>query len=202
MDQNEARMKTNVSRRVNEKIILNDLIWEKSRSCCFWLMPLSVTAHSNKTSNVFFQIFCCTDCPWCDEWCSCALLFTKDSQLEEEDRLSGHWCAGTTYSTCHYFSHFSPSDNEKFGCNVNLSFFLPQTMLMFLVFYAGDLANVFFAVTVGTGLYWLIFYKVSLISVGLFIKGLIIFMLEYSGMFVLVSLSCSSSFEPLCLISF
>ncbi|XP_015806097.1 meckelin isoform X1 [Nothobranchius furzeri] len=33
------------------------------------------------------------------------------------------------------------------------------TILKFLLFYAGDLANVFFAVTVGTGLYWLIFYK-------------------------------------------
>ncbi|KAM9851613.1 meckelin [Aulostomus maculatus] len=33
------------------------------------------------------------------------------------------------------------------------------TMLKFLLFYAGDLANVFFIVTVGTGLYWLIFYK-------------------------------------------
>ncbi|KAG7242035.1 hypothetical protein INR49_024080 [Caranx melampygus] len=34
-----------------------------------------------------------------------------------------------------------------------------ETMMKFLLFYAGDLANVFFAVTVGTGLYWLIFYK-------------------------------------------
>uniref|UniRef100_A0A7N8X8J7 Transmembrane protein 67 n=1 Tax=Mastacembelus armatus TaxID=205130 RepID=A0A7N8X8J7_9TELE len=34
-----------------------------------------------------------------------------------------------------------------------------MTMLKFALFYAGDLANVFFAVTVGTGLYWLIFYK-------------------------------------------
>ncbi|XP_070822056.1 meckelin isoform X1 [Chaetodon trifascialis] len=34
-----------------------------------------------------------------------------------------------------------------------------ETMLKFLLFYAGDLANVFFAVTVGTGLYWLILYK-------------------------------------------
>uniref|UniRef100_A0AAY5EG89 Transmembrane protein 67 n=1 Tax=Electrophorus electricus TaxID=8005 RepID=A0AAY5EG89_ELEEL len=34
-----------------------------------------------------------------------------------------------------------------------------QTILKFLLFYAGDLANVFFVVTVGTGLYWLIFYK-------------------------------------------
>uniref|UniRef100_A0A8C2WWV0 Transmembrane protein 67 n=1 Tax=Cyclopterus lumpus TaxID=8103 RepID=A0A8C2WWV0_CYCLU len=34
-----------------------------------------------------------------------------------------------------------------------------KTMLTFLLFYAGDLANVFFSVTVGTGLYWLIFYK-------------------------------------------
>uniref|UniRef100_A0A672G4C2 Transmembrane protein 67 n=1 Tax=Salarias fasciatus TaxID=181472 RepID=A0A672G4C2_SALFA len=33
------------------------------------------------------------------------------------------------------------------------------TLFKFLLFYAGDLANVFFAVTVGTGLYWLIFYK-------------------------------------------
>uniref|UniRef100_UPI003AAA338D meckelin isoform X1 n=1 Tax=Centroberyx gerrardi TaxID=166262 RepID=UPI003AAA338D len=34
-----------------------------------------------------------------------------------------------------------------------------ETMLKFLLFYAGDLANVFFVITVGTGLYWLIFYK-------------------------------------------
>ncbi|KAG7282199.1 hypothetical protein CRUP_034946 [Coryphaenoides rupestris] len=34
-----------------------------------------------------------------------------------------------------------------------------ETMLKFLLFYAGDLANVFFCVTVGTGLYWLIFSK-------------------------------------------
>ncbi|KAM3614430.1 uncharacterized protein V6R79_014172 [Siganus canaliculatus] len=34
-----------------------------------------------------------------------------------------------------------------------------ETMLKFLLFYAGDLANVFFAITVGTGLYWVIFYK-------------------------------------------
>ena len=32
--------------------------------------------------------------------------------------------------------------------------------MKFLLFYAGDLANVFFVITVGTGLYWLIFYKV------------------------------------------
>ncbi|XP_045064306.1 meckelin-like isoform X3 [Coregonus clupeaformis] len=34
-----------------------------------------------------------------------------------------------------------------------------ETVLKFLLFYAGDLANVFFIITVGTGLYWLIFYK-------------------------------------------
>ncbi|XP_023557118.1 meckelin isoform X2 [Octodon degus] len=34
-----------------------------------------------------------------------------------------------------------------------------QTVMKFLVFYAGDLANVFFIVTMGTGLYWLIFFK-------------------------------------------
>uniref|UniRef100_A0A3Q3E8H1 Transmembrane protein 67 n=1 Tax=Labrus bergylta TaxID=56723 RepID=A0A3Q3E8H1_9LABR len=34
-----------------------------------------------------------------------------------------------------------------------------ETVMKFLLFYAGDLANVFFTVTVGTGLYWLIFYK-------------------------------------------
>ncbi|XP_055019788.1 meckelin [Boleophthalmus pectinirostris] len=33
------------------------------------------------------------------------------------------------------------------------------TVFKFLLFYAGDLANVFFVVTVGTALYWLIFYK-------------------------------------------
>lgn len=55
------------------------------------------------------------------------------------------------------------------GSNVCLSvFLLPQTMMKFLLFYAGDLANVFFAVTVGTGLYWLIFYKVSLIPLGFY----------------------------------
>ncbi|XP_010883024.1 meckelin isoform X2 [Esox lucius] len=34
-----------------------------------------------------------------------------------------------------------------------------ETVLKFLLFYAGDLANVFFVITMGTGLYWLIFYK-------------------------------------------
>nr|XP_023668238.1 meckelin isoform X2 [Paramormyrops kingsleyae] len=33
------------------------------------------------------------------------------------------------------------------------------TVLKFLLFYAGDLANVFFIITMGTGIYWLIFYK-------------------------------------------
>ncbi|XP_067835444.1 meckelin [Heptranchias perlo] len=33
------------------------------------------------------------------------------------------------------------------------------TVLKFLLFYAGDLANTFFLVTFGTGLYWLIFFK-------------------------------------------
>ncbi|KTG33446.1 hypothetical protein cypCar_00005011 [Cyprinus carpio] len=37
-----------------------------------------------------------------------------------------------------------------------------QTIMKFLVFYAGDLANVFFIITVGTGLYWLIFFKAQL----------------------------------------
>uniref|UniRef100_A0A8C1XJZ4 Transmembrane protein 67 n=1 Tax=Cyprinus carpio TaxID=7962 RepID=A0A8C1XJZ4_CYPCA len=36
------------------------------------------------------------------------------------------------------------------------------TIMKFLVFYAGDLANVFFIITVGTGLYWLIFFKAQL----------------------------------------
>ncbi|XP_041104732.1 meckelin-like isoform X2 [Polyodon spathula] len=34
-----------------------------------------------------------------------------------------------------------------------------QNVLKFLLFFAGDMANVFFVVTVGTGLYWLIFFK-------------------------------------------
>ncbi|KAG9283614.1 meckelin [Astyanax mexicanus] len=34
-----------------------------------------------------------------------------------------------------------------------------QTILKFLLIYAGDLASVFFVITVGTGLYWVIFYK-------------------------------------------
>uniref|UniRef100_A0A4W3IK67 Transmembrane protein 67 n=1 Tax=Callorhinchus milii TaxID=7868 RepID=A0A4W3IK67_CALMI len=36
------------------------------------------------------------------------------------------------------------------------------TVIKFLLFYAGDLANIFFLVTVGTGLYWLVFFKVLL----------------------------------------
>uniref|UniRef100_A0A8C2I8V7 Transmembrane protein 67 n=1 Tax=Cyprinus carpio TaxID=7962 RepID=A0A8C2I8V7_CYPCA len=36
------------------------------------------------------------------------------------------------------------------------------TIMEFLVFYAGDLANVFFIIIVGTGLYWLIFFKAQL----------------------------------------
>uniref|UniRef100_A0A8D2QSC4 Transmembrane protein 67 n=1 Tax=Zosterops lateralis melanops TaxID=1220523 RepID=A0A8D2QSC4_ZOSLA len=34
-----------------------------------------------------------------------------------------------------------------------------QTFFKFLLFYAGDLANVFFIITVGTGIYWLVFFK-------------------------------------------
>uniref|UniRef100_A0A8I3WSJ1 Transmembrane protein 67 n=1 Tax=Callithrix jacchus TaxID=9483 RepID=A0A8I3WSJ1_CALJA len=34
-----------------------------------------------------------------------------------------------------------------------------DTVMKFLVYYAGYLANVFFIITVGTGLYWLIFFK-------------------------------------------
>ncbi|KAM6373257.1 LOW QUALITY PROTEIN: meckelin [Alca torda] len=34
-----------------------------------------------------------------------------------------------------------------------------QTVFKFLLFYAGDLANVFFLITVGTGIYWLVFFK-------------------------------------------
>ncbi|NXO00768.1 MKS3 protein, partial [Rhinopomastus cyanomelas] len=34
-----------------------------------------------------------------------------------------------------------------------------QTVLKFLLFYAGDLANVFFIITVGKGIYWLVFFK-------------------------------------------
>ncbi|XP_015341443.1 meckelin isoform X2 [Marmota marmota marmota] len=34
-----------------------------------------------------------------------------------------------------------------------------QTVMKFLLYYAGDLANVFFIITVGTGLYWIIFFK-------------------------------------------
>lgn len=55
-----------------------------------------------------------------------------------------------------------------------------------MLFYAGDLANVFFAVTVGTGLYWLIFYKVSLIPLGLSFMGLISYL---SGLQYLLSVA-------------
>uniref|UniRef100_A0AAZ3QAM4 Meckelin n=1 Tax=Oncorhynchus tshawytscha TaxID=74940 RepID=A0AAZ3QAM4_ONCTS len=48
-----------------------------------------------------------------------------------------------------------------------------ETVLKFLLFYAGDLANVFFFITVGTGLYWLIFYKAQhFVSVLLPLPGL------------------------------
>lgn len=76
---------------------------------------------------------------------------------------------------CHNISHFTPCFGVHLGSDIILSSALPQTMLKFLLFYAGDLANVFFAVTVGTGLYWLIFYKVSSIHLKLSLTGLIIF---------------------------
>lgn len=38
-----------------------------------------------------------------------------------------------------------------------------QTVFKFFLFYAGDLANVFFIITVGTGIYWLVFFKVSVL---------------------------------------
>ncbi|NXP53510.1 MKS3 protein, partial [Heliornis fulica] len=34
-----------------------------------------------------------------------------------------------------------------------------QTLFKFLLFYAGDLANIFFIITVGMGIYWLVFFK-------------------------------------------
>ncbi|XP_020828549.1 meckelin [Phascolarctos cinereus] len=34
-----------------------------------------------------------------------------------------------------------------------------QTVMKFLMYYAGDLGNVFFIIATGTGLYWLIFFK-------------------------------------------
>lgn len=123
----------------------------------------------------FFLCVLRTDFSRCDGWCSRALLSAEDSQLEEEDRLSAYWCGGTAFFACHNFSHLSPYVGVNLGSDITLSFTLPQTMLKFLLFYAGDLANVFFAVTVGTGLYWLIFYKVRSIPFGLSFIGLVIF---------------------------
>uniref|UniRef100_A0A8D1LWC0 Transmembrane protein 67 n=1 Tax=Sus scrofa TaxID=9823 RepID=A0A8D1LWC0_PIG len=37
-----------------------------------------------------------------------------------------------------------------------------KTVMKFLFYYAGDLANVFFTITLGTGLYWLIFFKAQM----------------------------------------
>ncbi|XP_068179758.1 meckelin-like [Antennarius striatus] len=39
-----------------------------------------------------------------------------------------------------------------------------ETMLKFLLFFAGDIANVFFIVTVGSGLYWLILFKAQMFA--------------------------------------
>lgn len=114
----------------------------------------------------------CTDCYRGDGWCGRALLSGEDSQLEEEDCLSTHWCGGTASLTCHN-QYFNAYNGVKLGSNLIPPLLLPQTLLKFMLFYAGDLANVFFAVTVGTGLYWLIFYKVSLIPLGLSSIGLI-----------------------------
>lgn len=52
-------------------------------------------------------------------------------------------------------------------------------MVKFLFFYAGDLGNVFFVVTVGTGLYWLIFYKVGSIHFEFYFTKLIVFTLVF-----------------------
>ncbi|KAJ3597256.1 hypothetical protein NHX12_000784 [Muraenolepis orangiensis] len=51
------------------------------------------------------------------------------------------------------------TDTVSWKRRISSSFVDMETMLKFLLFYAGDLANVFFCITVGTGLYWLIFYK-------------------------------------------
>lgn len=149
MDQNEARIKTDVSRSMNETFFVKwSNMTDKGSSC------------------VCCDIFVCvhTDCSRCDGWCGRPLLSAEDGQLEEEDCLSAHRRGGTASLTCHNLSRVNPYVGVKFGSNFSLSLFLPQTMLKFFLFYAGDLANVFFAVTVGTGLYWLILYKVSLIT--------------------------------------
>lgn len=52
-------------------------------------------------------------------------------------------------------------------------------MVKFLFFYAGDLGNVFFVVTVGAGLYWLIFYKVGSIHFEFSFTELIVFTLVF-----------------------
>ena len=131
------------------------------------------------------------DCSRCDGWCSRALLSAEDSQLEAEDLLAAHWCGGAAFLACQNLRCFI----WHVGVNLRndippLSPFLYQTMLKFLLFYAGDLANVFFAVTVGTGLYWLIFYKVSSVPLRPSFNGLIIFILECSSVFRPVSPSC------------
>lgn len=135
MDQNEAHVKTDVSRSVGN----------------------AVRRHTTRFHPSFTV---CPDCTRCNGWGGCALLPAEDSQLEEKDCLSSHWCEGTLSLSVIIESTWNHMCSVKLVSYVGLSPLLPQTMLKFLLFYAGDLANVFFAVSVGTGLYWLIFYKV------------------------------------------
>lgn len=94
------------------------------------------------------------DCSWCAGWGGCCPLFIKDSKLEKKNCISSHWPAGKGSHSEMIISNSQP--------RCIIMSFLFQTIMKFLVFYAGDLANVFFIITVGTGLYWLIFFKVCI----------------------------------------
>lgn len=91
-----------------------------------------------------------------------AVLYSLLKTISWKRRIASSFIDLEVQCICHLI-HIAPSGGVNLGGNAGFSIFLPQTMVKFLLFYAGDLANVFFAVTVGTGLYWLIFYKVCLI---------------------------------------
>lgn len=90
------------------------------------------------------------------------------------------------------FGAFCPLVGVNCISHITLSILQPQTVLKFVLFAAGDLADVFLFVTVGTGIYWLIFYKVSSILSGLSFIEMIVFKIQCFSMVVSVS-----SFFPL-----
>lgn len=130
-------------------------------SCHFlyvWQKRLILLPMLNLKWILFIYVDSYPDCSWCAGRGGCCPLFIENSKLEKKNCISSHWPTGKG-------SHSDMILNTMQNIYSWLCPFLFQTIMKFLVFYAGDLANVFFIITVGTGLYWLIFFKVCICHV-------------------------------------